>query len=40
MSLHLSVDGEGTDWVKEPKRAIKKAYLTFPGKFLWVIVRH
>ena len=29
MALHLSVDGEGADWVTEPKGAIKKANLTF-----------
>ena len=34
MSLHLSVDGEGTDWVTEPKGAIKKANVTFTTKFL------
>ena len=36
----LSVDGEGADWVTEPKGAIKKANLTFTVKFLWLIVRH
>ena len=40
MDLHLSVDGEGADWVTEPKRAIKKANLTFTTKFLWLIVCH
>ena len=40
MALHLSVDGEGADWVTEPKGAIKKANLTFMAKFLWLIVRH
>ena len=40
MALHLSVDGEGVDWVTEPKGAIKKANLTFTAKFLWFIVRH
>ena len=34
MALHLSVDGEGEDWVTEPKGAIKKANLTFVAKFL------
>ena len=34
MALHLSVDGEGADWVTEPKGAIKKANLTFTAKFL------
>ena len=29
MALHLSIDGEGADWVMEPKGAIKKANLTF-----------
>ena len=33
MALHLSVDGEGADWVTEPKGAIKKANLTFTAKF-------
>ena len=40
MALHLSVDGEGADWVIEPKGAIKKANLTFTAKFLLFIVRH
>ena len=34
MDVHLSVDGEGADWVTEPKGAIKKANLTFTVKFL------
>ena len=38
--LNLSVDGEGADWVTEPKGAIKKANLTFMAKFLWLIVCH
>ena len=40
MDLHLSVDGDGADWVPEPKGAIKKDNLTFTTKFLWLIVRH
>ena len=40
MSLHLSFDGEGADWVTEPKGAIKKANLILTAKFLWLIVRH
>ena len=40
MSLHLSVDGEGADWVTELKGAIKKANLTFTTKPLWLLVRH
>ena len=40
MALHLSIDGEGANWVKEPKGAIKKDNLTFTAKFLWLIVRH
>ena len=40
MALHLSIDGEGAEWVIEPKGAIKKANLTFMVKFLWFIVRH
>ena len=40
MALHLLVDGEGADWVTEPKGAIKKANLTLTVKFLWLIVRH
>ena len=40
MALHLSVDGEGADWVTEPNGAIKKANLTLTAKFLWLIVRH
>ena len=40
MALHLSVDGEGADWVTEPKGAIKRANLTFTAKFLWLLVLH
>ena len=40
MALHLSVDGEGADWVTEQKGAIKKANLNFTTKFLWLIVCH
>ena len=40
MVLHLSVDGEGDDWLTESKGAIKKANLTFTTKFLRLIVRH
>ena len=40
MALNLSVDGEGADWVTEPKGAIKKANLNFTAKFLWLIVCH
>ena len=40
MALHLSVDGEGADWVTELKGAIKKSNLTFTTKFLWLLVRH
>ena len=40
MDLHLSVHGEGADWVTEQKGAIKKANLTFTAKFLWLLVRH
>ena len=40
MDLHLSVHGEGADWVTERKGAIKKANLTFTTKFLWLLVRH
>ena len=40
MDLHLLVDGEGVDWVTEPKGAIKKANLTFTVKFLWLILCH
>ena len=39
MALHLSIDGEGADWVTKPKGAIKKARLTFTSKFLVLIVR-
>ena len=39
MALQLSVDGEGADWVTEPKGDIKKANLTFTAKFLWLIIR-
>ena len=37
MALHLSVDGEGADWMTELKGAIKKANLTFTANFLWLI---
>ena len=36
----MSVDGEGVDWVTEPKGDIKKANLTFTAKFIWLIVCH
>ena len=38
--MHMSVDGEGADWVTESKAAIKKANLPFTVKFLWLIVHH
>ena len=40
MTLHLPIDGEGSDWVTESKGAMKKAYLMFMDNFLWLIVRH
>ena len=40
MALHLSVDGEGADWVTDPKGSIKKSNLTLTAMFLWLIVRH
>ena len=40
IDLHLLVDGEGADWVTEPKEAIKKANLNFTTKFLWLLIRH
>ena len=40
MALHLSIDGEGADWVTEPKGVIKKANLTFMENFLWLIIHH
>ena len=40
MALHLSIDGEGAEWVMEPKGAIRKANLTFTAMFLWLIIRH
>ena len=40
MTLHLSFDGDGADWVTEPKGAIKKDNVTFMVMFLWLIVRH
>ena len=33
MALYLSVDGDGANWVTEPKGGIKKANLTFTVKF-------
>ena len=36
----MSIDGEGANWVTEPKGAINKANLTFTTKILWLIVRH
>ena len=33
MDLHLSIDGEGANWVTEPKGAINKANLTFTAIF-------
>ena len=40
MALHLSVDGDGADWVTESNGPIKKDNLTFTAKFLLLIVRH
>ena len=40
MALHLSVDGEGVDWMTKSKGAIKKANLTLTAKFLWLHVCH
>ena len=40
MTLHLSIDREGADWVMEPKGDIRKANLTFKAMFLWFIVCH
>ena len=40
MALHVSIDGEGADWVTKSKGDIKKANFTFIAKFLWLIVRH
>ena len=39
MALHLSIDGEGADWVMKSKGAIMKDNFTFTAKFLWLIVR-
>ena len=38
IAQHLSVYGEGADWVTEPKGAIMKANLTFIAMFLWLHV--
>ena len=38
--MHLSIDGEGADWLTKPKGDMRKANLTFTTKFLWLIVRH
>ena len=38
--MDLQVDGEGADWVTEPKGATKKDNLTFTAMFLWLLVRH
>ena len=40
MNLYLSVDGESSDCVTEPKGAIKKDILTFTAKFLLLLVCH
>ena len=40
MALHLSVDGEGADWVTELKGTIKKANPTLTAMFVWLIIRH
>ena len=40
MSQHLSIDGEATDWVMEPKGVIKKDNFTFTAKCLWMILCH
>ena len=33
------MDGEGLDWVVEPRGVIKKSNLTFKAKFIWLLIR-
>lgn len=32
------MDGDGTNWVLEPRRVIKKANLLVTAKFIWLLV--
>ena len=36
----MSINGEGADWVLDPKVFIRKANLTFTSKFFWLLVFH
>lgn len=40
ISHSIRVDGEGVDWVLQPKRDIEKVNLTIIAKLLWLLVRH
>ena len=38
IAQQTSVDGEGADWVRDPRGVIKKANLTCTAKFIWLLV--
>ena len=40
IAQQLSINGEGADWVLDPKVFIRKANLTFTSKFFWLLVFH
>ena len=40
IAQQISIDGEGEDWVMDPRGLIKKANVTFAAKFIWVFVLH
>lgn len=39
IAQRLSIDGEGVDWVSDPKFLIKKENFTFASMFFWTLVR-
>lgn len=40
LSQHLSIDGEGTDWVQDPRGLIKKYNLSVTTKLFWLLAYH
>lgn len=40
IAQHILMDGEGANWVLEPRGTIKKANLTFVAIFIWLLVHH
>ena len=40
IAQQISIDGEGEDWVMDPRGLIKKSILTFSTKFILLLVHH